>query len=299
MNLFSGLSHGTLSRLTLLLATSCMLAACASTPGQTSLQKAESEEESYAAPERTGHTQDMAIDEDGSFEVASVASDSTLSEMRGGFLFVGGLKINFGLTSATAINNSIVTTLTLSTKGLNGSIPKSLSQLLQNGMGNQASGQNSAVTNTNSNTNNAASAATTVASNAANNVTTPSVTVPEVTIPEVTVPDVDVPDVEIPAIPAGDTTQPPVSSTLTATNIPVADPVTSQINNPVTNMALPITSSLPVSTVPYNVLTVVQNTLNNQVIQNVNVLDITVSNMAAYRNQQLAFTQRFGYIPQR
>lgn len=138
--------------------------------------------------------------DDGSFDVASIAQDSTLSEMRGGFVFAGGLKINFGLMSTTTIIDQVTqavskSTVNLSTDGLNGVTPQNLQQLIQAGAGNQ--------------------------------------------------------------------------------------------------------TAVPASNVPINVLTVVQNTANNQVIQNQNVLDITVSNLAAFRNSQLAFTQRFILGPAR
>ncbi len=126
--------------------------------------------------------------DDESFETASV-SDDTLSGMRGGFISVSGLKINFGLYSQTLVNNNIVSNLTVSTNGLNGILPGNLQQLIQAGSGNQA----------------------------------------------------------------------PVSS----------------------------------SAVPVNVLTVVQNTTDNQIIQNANVLDITVSNISAYRDQQIGNNIRF------
>lgn len=119
---------------------------------------------------------------DESFDTASI-SDDTLSDMRGGFISVSGLRINFGLYSQTTVNNNIVSNLTVSTNGLNGILPQNLNQLIQTGSSNQAS----------------------VAS----------------------------------------------------------------------------------SSVPINVVTVVQNTVDNQIIQNANVLDITVSNMAAYREAQI------------
>lgn len=123
-----------------------------------------------------------------SFETASV-SDDTLSGMRGGFISVSGLQINFGLYSQTMVNNNIVSNLTISTDGLNGILPGNLQQLIQTGNSNQAG----------------------------------------------------------------------VSS----------------------------------SSVPINVLTVVQNTTDNQIIQNANILDITVSNISAYRDQQINNNLRF------
>ena len=127
----------------------------------------------------------------GEFDVASVTTDSTLSEMRGGFVSAGGLLINFSLQSFTAINGEVQpqSVLNLNSNGLNGVLPGTLQQLLQSGNGNHA--------------------------------------------------------------------------------------------------------AVPASAVPINVLTVVQNTSNNQVIQNQNILDITVNNLAAFRAQQLAFNQRF------
>ena len=122
------------------------------------------------------------------FEVASV-SDDVLSNTRGGFISVSGLKINFGLYTQTLVNNALSTSAAFSTTGLNGSMPSNLQQLVQTGNNNVA-----AVTSTSA---------------------------------------------------------------------------------------------------PINVLTVVQNTADNQLIQNINVLDITVSNMAAFRNQQIGNNARF------
>lgn len=126
--------------------------------------------------------------DDESFDTASI-SDDTLSGMRGGFISVSGLVINFGLYSQTAVNNNIVSNLTVSTSGLNGSLPGNLQQMIQAGSGNQA----------------------------------------------------------------------PISS----------------------------------SSMPINVLTVVQNTTDNQIIQNANVLDLTVSNISAFRDQQIGNSMRF------
>ena len=137
------------------------------------------------------HNASTAADrDDAPFDVASLTSDSNLSEMRGGFVTAGGLKFDFGLTSLTSINHGTPTSYTISTAGLNGLLPSSLQQLVQTGNSNQA--------------------------------------------------------------------------LLTSGNLPT------------------------------NVLTVVQNTLNGQTIQNQNTIDITVSNLAAYRAQQVLFNQRFG-----
>lgn len=136
----------------------------------------------------TKKTRKQTFKNDESFDTASI-SDDTLSGMRGGFISVSGLKINFGLYSQTTVNNNIVSNLTVSTNGLNGILPQNLNQLIQTGGGNQAA----------------------------------------------------------------------------------------------------VTSS----SVPVNVMTVVQNTTDNQIIQNANVLDITVSNMAAYREQQINNNLRF------
>jgi len=126
-----------------------------------------------------------------SFETASASTDdATLSDMRGGFVTVGGLMINFGLISQTAVDHNIVANLNVNSNGLTGNLPQTLQQLIQTGGSNQAA---------------------------------------------------------------------------------------------VTPSAMPIT-----------VLTIVQNTANNTLIQNYNQLDLSVSNLgAAFAARQLSFGNRF------
>lgn len=175
-------SASTLLKLIAALAACCALSACSS-------DRSTPVDEYASAP-----VEEVQVSEDASFDVASV-SDSTLSEQRGGFLFMGGVKIDFGFISTTRITDTITglsdsTSITLSTAGLNGVLPTSLQQLVQTG--------------------------------GANNV-----------------------------------------------NVAASN------------------------SVPINVLTVVQNTVNNALIQNQNQLDITVSNLAAMRNQQIILNSRF------
>ena len=105
--------------------------------------------ESSAVP---GDEQDAAYmadtsdsDQDGSFKVASI-SDDDLSDMRGGFLFAGGLRLDFGLTSTTAINGVIKSSFSFNTSRFNGTLPVNLQQAIQVGTGNNFTSPASAAT---------------------------------------------------------------------------------------------------------------------------------------------------------
>lgn len=206
------------------------------------------------------------VADDGSFEVASV-SDSTLSEMRGGFITVGGLKFNFAFTSATSINDKIQSQIALSTEGLK-NLPSTIQQLVQSGLGNQIqTGNDNQIQSTTS------TPAPAVASSIASSSPAPA------PVPS----PVSVPVPETPVVVPVTTIEPVV----VLNNVP--GNVNNQVQSAVGNQAVAAASTAS----PVTIFTTVQNTLNNQTIVNRNQLDLTVNNVAVYRNMQAALNGRF------
>lgn len=239
--------------------------------------------------------------EDESFEVASAAGDSTLSEMRGGFIYAGGMKINFGIFSSTSINSVPVTTLSYAT---NSTLANTIQQLIQSGNGNSAAGSSN---NSSSNPATTASTSTPTVPSVPQVPSTPSV--PQVpSTPELpATPELPSTPTTIASVDPGtsgsqnnNVTTPTNNTAPTNSGVPVVNSqgVTPPVTTPtITTPVIPTnTVTVPTTiTVPSNIMSVVQNSLSNQLIQNQNILSITVNNFAAYRSYNMGFASRFGY----
>jgi len=102
------------------------LAACSNTTATHGTTASVMPRDTGASYEETTYEEAVDDNDDDTFEVASSADEEELSKQRGGFIFAGGLKIDFGLATTTAINGIIQSSLNLNTSNLNGALPKSL-----------------------------------------------------------------------------------------------------------------------------------------------------------------------------
>lgn len=75
-------------------------------------------------------------DEDMGFDVASTVSDEELSTQRGGFITMGGMMIEFGLTTRTIIDGITQNDISISSESLQQITPEALRQVTQIGPNN-------------------------------------------------------------------------------------------------------------------------------------------------------------------
>jgi hypothetical protein len=219
------------------------LAACSNTTATHGTTASVMPRDTGASYEETTYEEAVDDNDDDTFEVASSADEEELSKQRGGFIFAGGLKIDFGLATTTAINGIIQSSLNLNTSNLNGALPKSLQDL----------------------------------------VTAPTVQVTQTTS-------------TTPQVPVTTPSNTPSSTPLTtaSTTPPPANNTPSVVPNTYTtstNTTPPVTVNTVTTganaTTVFNssVLTFIQNNSNNALIQNQNVINLTVSNFAQFRNE--------------
>jgi hypothetical protein len=207
---------------------------------------------------------------DDSFEVASAVDNNELSDMRGGFLFAGGLKIDFGLISITSINGIVKSSLSISSNNFKGvTLPPAMLQLLQN----------------NNNNNNSNNSGTPPASNTqpqgGNN--TNSNTPP-------TVQQLVQGNNNNPGSPPSNVQQLVLGSNSNNSNItpPAMQMIQSGNNNSIGVLSNPTLSN--------TFLTIFQNSANNAVIQNMNMISLTISNFSSFRSQAAVFNNQFSTV---